>query len=141
MNSIDDRIRAILNEETRDIDLLDQQSVAADLAQVWQGKYRLLWRLAAVKWLFAVVLGIVSIYQFFQQESVMAMIAWSCLLVLCGITLATIYVLFWISVSRDATQQALKQLELQVALLLASQANGDSDNLTALQGTRTEKQP
>jgi len=57
-------------------------------------------------------------YQFFFQETTMAMIGYAAASILSAITMTTIYVIFYVFLNRHITIREIKRLELQIALLV-----------------------
>ncbi len=118
MKNLDKKIESALNDATRSIGITDEPTVLEDIVGTFQGQYKGLMVIAGVKMAAAAVLTVFSIYQFFQQESQMAMIAYASLAIVCTLTYCVIYLTFWISLNKHTTDREVKRLELQIALLI-----------------------
>ena len=118
MSNLDKKIENALKDATRSVGIMDEPSVVEDVIATFQGQYRGLLIAAGIKMAAAGVLMLFSIYQFFQQTSQMAMLAYASFALLCALTYCTIYLTFWISLNKHTTNREMKRLELQIALLI-----------------------
>ena len=97
---------------------VDNGVVSEDLVALYHSRYRNLYIGATIKWALSILTANFCLYQFFQQESTMGMIAHAALLICCAVAIGTIYALLWISMNKNAINRNLKRLELQTALLI-----------------------
>ena len=118
MNQLDQKISQALQAASSSINICDDETLLHDAIETFRGQHRWLLILAWIKCLFFIGVTLFSIYQFFQQDSVLALIAYATLCVIGTITIATTYLFFWVSVNQQATLREVKRLELQVALLI-----------------------
>ena len=95
----------------------DETTLTQDILDTFKGKHRLFMIASWVKMAVVGVLVYVCIYQFFQQETMMAMIAYASAAVIFTITAATIFIFLWSQMNHNTTTRDIKRLELQVALL------------------------
>lgn len=117
MNELDKKIAAALQQAATPIDADDDPTLLDDLTSIFGGRMRWIMILAWIKLALLVVVLLVCIYQFFLQESVMAMLAYATLATIAIVGIAGIYILSWIQISQNSTLREIKRLELQVALL------------------------
>ena len=72
---------------------------------------------AAIKAVFAVGLILFCMVQCFQQDSMMAMIAYASMTVLCAVAYCGVFLFIWIQMNHNVTVREIKRVELQLALL------------------------
>ena len=128
MNNLDQKIEQALRDASGPVNITDEATILEDLAATFQGQYRVILILAWVKAAAQAVLMVYCAYQFFLQDSVMAMLAYASVTIICVISLTTIYVIFYVCLNRNVTIREIKRLELQIALL--------NNKLEAQQGSR-----
>ena len=118
-NTLDNKIhKALLDITDADIQLTDESSIYEDIMNTFTGQYRNIMILTGLKWLAAMVLWLFCIYQSFQQDEIMAMIAYASGAIMCSVVLAAIAVFFWQEVNKNISNREIKRLELQIALLI-----------------------
>lgn len=118
MNELDTKIKQALIDVTEDICLNEESSLIQDLAQTFHGQQKLIMVMGLLKMLVSVGLMFYCIYEFFQQDTVMAMIAYASVVIACIVIVSSIYLIFWISLNKNQLDNNIKRLELQVALLV-----------------------
>lgn len=64
------------------------------------------------------VLALFCVVQFFQQETMMAMIAYASAAIICVVSAGSILLFLWVQMNHNTTVREIKRLELQVAILL-----------------------
>jgi phosphotransferase system glucose/maltose/N-acetylglucosamine-specific IIC component len=69
------------------------------------------------------VLMLLCIFQFFQQETMMAMIAYATATVVFTVSYGCIFLFLWSQMNHNTTEREIKRLELQVALLIRELKN------------------
>ena len=118
MTNLDKKIEQALNSATGSLAITDEPSVVEDVLATFQGQYKTLLIMAWAKMFAASALMIFSVYQFFYATSMLEMLAYATLTTVCTVTVASIYILFWISLNKHTTNREVKKLELQIALLI-----------------------
>ena len=130
-SELDAHIKAALQRES-DIPLTRQvAAIVEEVSQTFSGKHRFLLLWAVGKWIGAILILIFAIYQFFQQESMMGLIAYASLTIICVLAEVAIFLTIWISIHSNNRQQEIKQLELQIARMndrLLQPQNGEANN-------------
>lgn len=119
MSELDDKIRAALREQDRE--LFDEYSGEPGLfemvAETFRGRQR--W-LVALVWFWSLaffVLAIVCAVQFFQAETTRAMIAWAGGFMYCVLAVAMLKTWYWMEMNKHALTREVKRIELQIARL------------------------
>ena len=97
---------------------VDNKSASEDLVALYHSQYRNLFIWTTIKWAMSILTAIFCLYQFFQQESTMGMIAYATLFICCALAICTIYILLWTSMNKNAINRDLKRLVLQTVLLI-----------------------
>jgi hypothetical protein len=95
------------------------------------GQHRFFLLSAVGKWIGAVLILIFAVYQFFQQESMMGLIAYASITIICVLVEMAIFLTIWISIHSNNRQHEIKHLELQIALLndrLSDRPNSEANN-------------
>lgn len=131
--ALDENIRDALkshSDHVIDNSELHDDSATEDLIALYHSQYRNLFIWATIKWAFSIVTAVFCLYQFFQQESMMGLIAYATLFICCALAICTIYILLWTSMNKNTINRDLKRLELQTALLTKQ---------IALQTNKTER--
>lgn len=117
--NIDDQIREALRME--DAELLNhfrgEASLPEMLIETFRGRHRWLNMLAIVVGFVVTALLVVVGYQFFQAESMRAMIAWATTFVLGSLTIVLMKIWFWLEINKNTLTREIKRLELQIAHL------------------------
>jgi len=126
MNELDQRIKQALERATDLPESIESPDMADELIEVFQGSRSWIMKWAVFKGASAACLLFFCIYQFFQQTSTMAMLAYASAAMLCAIGYAAVVLFVWIQMQHNNTVREVKKLELQIALL--NQQLGDRDS-------------
>ncbi|MBC8273015.1 MAG: hypothetical protein H8E49_13345 [Gammaproteobacteria bacterium] len=129
--ALDSHIRAALQRESNLTFTRQVKAIVAEVSETFRGQHQFFLLGAVGKWIGAILLLIFAVYQFFQQESMMGLIAYASLTIICVLTEIAIFLTFWITIHSNNRQHEIKQLELQVALLndrLRDLPNGKANN-------------
>ena len=129
---LDAHIRAALQRESH-MTFTGRQvaAIVEEVSQTFSGQHRFLLLWAVGKWIGAILILIFAIYQFFQQESMMGLIAYASITIICVLVEMAIFLTIWISIHSNNRQHEIKQLELQIALLndrLSDRPNSEANN-------------
>jgi len=76
-----------------------------------------------IKMTFMAILMIFCAVQFFQQETMMAMMAYATATIVFVVSYACIFLFLWNQMNHNSTAREIKRLELQVALLIRELKN------------------
>lgn len=117
MKDLDKKIEQALKDATGSVSITDEATVMQDIVSTFQGQYRNILILAWIKATAFTILLFYSVYQFFYQETMMGMLAYASLAIISTITMATIYIIFYVFLNKNITTREIKRLELQIALL------------------------
>ena len=117
MNELDTRIQAALQAATELPERIPEPSLADEVLETFQGRHRWLMILSFIKTGFVAALMVFCIFQFFQQESTMAMIAYASATMICAVSYGCLILFLWIQMNHNTTVREVKRLELQLALL------------------------
>jgi hypothetical protein len=131
MNSLDQQIQDALRVASELPEFIEEQTLSQEILDVFRGKDRVIMILSWVKMAAAGVLMYVCIYQFFQQESMMAMIAYATATVIFGLVAASVLLFLWVKVNHNTTTREIKRLELQVALLIRELHQNKAPEITS----------
>lgn len=118
MNDMDKKIEDALRSTTGSIEITDDPTMIEDFISTFKGQHKAILILAAIKLIPLAIIMLGSVYLFFQQESMTALIAYASLTIICMMGLMTIYLFLWISLNNNTLHRDVKRLELQIALLL-----------------------
>ena len=118
MNQLDKRIQEALQAASELPESIDETTLLQDILDTFQGKHRGLMIVTGIKMAVMVVLMLFCIFQFFQQETMMAMMAYATAAVFCVVAYACIFLFLWNEMNHNTTAREIKRLELQVALLI-----------------------
>jgi len=118
MNQLDKRIQEALQAASELPESIDETTLLQDILDTFQGKHRGLMIITGIKMAVTVVLMLFCIFQFFQQETMMAMMAYATAAVFCVVAYACIFLFLWNEMNHNTTAREIKRLELQVALLI-----------------------
>jgi uncharacterized membrane protein YciS (DUF1049 family) len=131
MNSLDQQIQNALRVASELPEIAEEPTLTQEILDVFQGKNHVVMILTGVKMAAAGILMYVCIYQFFQQESMMAMIAYATATIIFGLVAACIMLFLWVKVNHNTTTREIKRLELQVALLIRELHQNKESHVTA----------
>ncbi len=130
-DELDAQIKAALQSESHTPFTGQVATIIEEVSQTFSGQHRFLLLWSVGKMVGAVLVLFFSIYQFFHQESMMGLVAYASLAIICVIAAATIFLTIWISIQNNNRQRDIKRLELQVALLsdrLLHQTKGEANH-------------
>ena len=117
MTELDTKIRQALQAATELPGTVPEPTLTEEIMATFQGRHRLLNISGAVKMICAGLIFYFCVYQFFQQESMMAMLAYATAALLCMAAACTAMLWFWVQINHNETLREVKKLELQIALL------------------------
>ena len=118
MNELDDRIQAALNAATDLSEPLPDPTFAEEILESFQGRYRLLMITSWIKMIAVAFLTAFFVFQFFQQETMMAMIAFASAAIMSVVSAACLVLFLWVQMNHNTTVREVKRLETQIALLI-----------------------
>ena len=130
-SELDAHIKAALQRESHIPFTRQVAAIVEEVSQTFSGQHRFLLLWAAGKWIGAILILIFAIYQFFQQESMMGLIAYASITIICVLVEMAIFLTIWISIHSNNRQHEIKHLELQIALLndkLSDRPNSEANN-------------
>ncbi len=117
MNDLDAKIRQALQAATDLPDGVVEPTLTEELLSTFKGRHRLLNISSAFKMIIAGLIFYCCIYLFFQQDTVMAMIAYATAVLICFGVASTTMLWLWVQMNHNTTTREIKKLELQLALL------------------------
>ena len=120
MTTLDSKIQAALASASGLPDDITEPNLASDLIDTLHGRHSWLIKWGLVKMALAFVVMCICAYQFFMQETTMAMIAYATVIVICIVAYATIFLFIWVQMNHNTTVSDIKRVELQLALLAKS---------------------
>jgi CO dehydrogenase/acetyl-CoA synthase gamma subunit (corrinoid Fe-S protein) len=123
--TLDKKIQAALASATDLPDDITQPNLAEEILKTFQGRHSWLMKWGLVKMAFAIIALCFAVYQFFMQETMMAMIAYASLAIICTVAYAAIFLFIWVQMNHNTTVGEIKRIELQIALL-SKQLSQDS---------------
>ncbi len=123
MNQLDQRIQEALQAASELPESIDETTLLQDILDTFQGKHRGLMIITGIKMAAVAVLMLFCIFQFFQQETMMAMMAYATATVVFVVSYACIFLFLWNQMNHNTTAREIKRLELQVALLIRELKN------------------
>jgi hypothetical protein len=119
MSKVDNQIQAALRAATELQDPIPEPTFTEEfLGSSFKGRHNWLIMIGWAKSFAILALMGFCIYQFFQQESVMAMLAYACLAIFCFVSHAAIMLFVWMQIHHNTAITEVKKLELQIMLLL-----------------------
>jgi Flp pilus assembly protein TadB len=118
MNQLDKRIQEALQAASELPESIDETTLLQDILDTFQGKHRGLMIITGIKMAVVAFLMLFCIVQFFQQETMMAMMAYATATVVFVVSYACIFLFLWNQMNHNTTAREMKRLELQVALLI-----------------------
>lgn len=128
MKDIDEKIREALQRE--DPELLEhyrgEQSISQMVLDSFRTRHRWLVALVFVSTTGLFLVDILAAYQFFQAESMRAMIAWATVFVFLGTWIAMLKVWYWMELNKNSLTREIKRMELEVANLSRRVSGGSS---------------
>ena len=117
MTTLDSKIQAALASASDLPDDITEPNLASDIIDTLHGRHSWLIKWGLVKAALAFVVMCICAYQFFMQETTMAMIAYATVIVICIVAYATIFLFIWVQMNHNTTVSEIKRVELQLALL------------------------
>ena len=123
MNQLDKRIQEALQAASELPESIDETTVLQDILDTFQGKHRGLMIITGIKMAVAAVIMLFCIVQFFQQETMMAMMAYATATVVFTVSYGCVFLFLWNQMNHNTTAREIKRLELQVALLIRELKN------------------
>ncbi len=122
MDSLDSKIQQALRQTGSDFaNITDEASAYQEVMSTFQGSFRIMMILGAVKLIATEILFFYACYAFFQQTTVMAMLAWASIAIICIMVTCAIIIIFYVQMNKNAINRDIKRLELQIALLIKQQ--------------------
>ncbi len=119
MNDLDAKIRQALQAATELPEPTPEPSLTEEFMDAFKGRHSFLNISGAVKMVVAGLIFYFCIYQFFQQESTMGMLAYATTALICMAVACTTMLWLWVQMNHNTTVREIKKLELQMALLTA----------------------
>lgn len=130
MKDIDEKIREALHQE--DPELLEhyrgEQSISQMVIDSFRTRHRWLVVLVFLSTTGLFLVDIFAAYQFFQAESMRAMIAWATGFIFLGMWIAMLKVWYWMELNKNSLAREIKRLELEVANLSRRMSSGSSQS-------------
>ncbi len=128
MNELDAKIRQALQAATELPGTIPEPTLTEEIMGTFQGRHSFLNISGAIKMVCAGLIFYICIYQFFQQNSTMAMVAYATAALICIAVACTTMLWLWVQMNHNTTVREIKRLELQMALLTQElqQQNQDS---------------
>ncbi len=117
MNELDTKIRQALQAATELPGAIPDPSLTDEILETFKGRHSFLNISGAIKMVVGGLIFYFCIYQFFQQDSTMAMIAYATAAVICMGVATTTMLWLWVQMNHNTTVREIKRLELQMALL------------------------
>ncbi len=117
MNELDAKIRQALQAATELPDSIPEPSLTEELMGTFKGRHSFLNISGAIKMVVAGLIFYFCIYQFFQQDSIMGMLAYATAALICMGVACTTMLWLWVQMNHNTTVREVKKLELQLALL------------------------
>ena len=119
MNDLDVKIRQALQAATELPDGIPEPSLTEEFLDTFKGRHSFLNISGAIKMVVAGLIFYFCVYQFFQQESMMAMVAYATAALICMVVASTTMLWLWVQMNHNTTVREVKKLELQMSLLTA----------------------
>ena len=120
MSDFDDTLKHALTDEREQLDELVAQSqpgLIELLLGAFRGQSILMNIMFMVPGLVFTVLAVLSIFWFFDAQTVRDQIMFATIFVTCNAIVMTLKIWFWMVMNRNATTREIKRLEIQVAEL------------------------
>ncbi len=117
MNELDTKIRQALRAATELPDSIPEPSLTEEILETFHGRHSFLNISGAIKMVVAGLIFYFCIYQFFQQDSMMALIAYATAALICMLAACTTMLWLWVQMNHNTTVREIKRLELQLNLL------------------------
>lgn len=126
MNDLDTRIQKALQAASEFPDEIPEPTLAEEILDTISGRHQWLMILSLVKAALSTALFFFCCYQFFQQETVMGMIAYASVAVALIVVYCCILLFLWVQMNHNTTIREIKRLELRLLLLADKLSNGKS---------------
>ena len=120
MSDFDDTLKHALTDEREQLDELVAQSqpgLIELLLGAFRGQSILMNIMFMVPGLVFTVLAVLSIFWFFDAQTVRDQIMFATIFMTCNAIVMTLKIWFWMVMNRNATTREIKRLEIQVAEL------------------------
>ncbi|MCH7961852.1 MAG: hypothetical protein IIC49_05910 [Planctomycetes bacterium] len=120
MSDFDDTLKHALTDEREQLDELVAQSqpgLIELLLGAFRGQSILMNIMFMVPGLVFTVLAVLSIFWFFDAQTVRDQIMFATIFMTCNLIVMTMKIWFWMVMNRNATTREIKRLEIQVAEL------------------------
>ncbi|MFT7652684.1 MAG: uncharacterized membrane protein YciS (DUF1049 family) [Limisphaerales bacterium] len=117
MNDLDTKIRQALQAATDLPGGIQEPSLTEEIMATFKGRHSFLNISGAIKMITAGLIFYFCVYQFFQQETMMAMIAYGTATLICMGVACTTMLWLWVQMNHNTTVREIKKLELQISLL------------------------
>ncbi len=108
----------MLQDSSGNLPLADEPGIVDELLETFRGRHRLILVSGLVKMIAAGLVFYFCIYQFFQQESTMAMLAYATATIICLVVAATSMLFLWIQMNHNTTAREIKRVDLRCAMIL-----------------------
>ncbi len=122
MSDFDDKLRDALSDERKQLDELVAQSqpgLIELLLGAFRGQSILMNIMFMVPGLGFTVLAFLSIFWFFEAQTVRDQIMYATIFMTCNAIVMSLKIWFWMVMNRNATTREIKRLELQVARMVS----------------------
>lgn len=116
-DKLDNQIMAALESATDLPEHLEEPGLTEEIIATFNGRHSFLMKWSAFKAVSAAVLICFCLYQFFQQDTMMALIGYAAATILCAVAYAAVFLVIWIQMNHNRTVREIKRVELQLALL------------------------
>lgn len=129
MNKLDHQIQAALKAASDLPEQIPEPTLSEELLEALNGRHQFLMKWGFIKAVVAASLMLFCIWQFFQQQELMLMIAYATATLLCAVAYSAVANFIWIRMNHNTTIREVKRLELQLALLtqqLQQQSNSSN---------------
>ena len=118
MDNLDKKIQQLLENASEATPFTDEPSLIEELILTFKGRHRALMIPTAIKMISAGLIFYFCIYQFFQQETTMAMMAYATAALIALIVAASTLLFFWIQLNHNTTVREIKRVDLRCAMIL-----------------------
>ena len=117
MNDLDNKIRLALQAATELPAAIPEPTLTEEFLATFKGRHSFLNISGAIKMISAGLIFYLCVYQFFQQETMMAMMAYGIGALICMVVASTTMLWLWVQMNHNTTVHEIKKLELQISLL------------------------
>jgi len=118
MNELDSRIQGALEAATDLSGPIPEPTLTDEILETFQGRHRWLMILSLIKTGLLGLLLCFCVYQFFQKETIMAMIAYASMTVICIVGYTCLILFLWIQMNHNTIVREIKRMELQLLMLI-----------------------